>query len=393
MWLTGQERKERLALTIPAVPLAWLLVRAGSPPPKAIQSRRRRGVINGVAGAIAALALIPLVVKWVPSWLAATHGLSPGERAAEIGRVRTSLLAILAGGIAVVGAWYTAKTFALNQQGQITERFTRAIDQLGHAEIDVRLGGIYALERIARESVVDHPPIMEILTGYLREHSPWVAHDQTNRNYPQRTTPSEARPRLPTDVAAALSVVARRRLDCDGPQPLNLSHVDLHGGDFYETTMLEAELAWSDLSRARLARTDLTDTMLSEAILVGADLIGANLTGATLLRVDLTEANLLRAVLVGAKLNGADLSEASLVWADVTEADLAGANLTNASLARAKLTRAIFMGANLAGADLTGADLTAADLFKADLAGVVYSEETVWPDNVEPIQRGAVLIL
>jgi uncharacterized protein YjbI with pentapeptide repeats len=36
------------------------------------------------------------------------------------------------------------------QRGHITERFTRAIDQLGHAQLDVRLGGIYALERIAR---------------------------------------------------------------------------------------------------------------------------------------------------------------------------------------------------------------------------------------------------
>jgi hypothetical protein len=40
----------------------------------------------------------------------------------------------------------------LDQQGQITERFTRAIDQLGHERLDVRLGGIYALERITNDS-------------------------------------------------------------------------------------------------------------------------------------------------------------------------------------------------------------------------------------------------
>jgi hypothetical protein len=32
------------------------------------------------------------------------------------------------------------------QHGQVTERFTRAIDQLGHENLDVRLGGIYTLD-------------------------------------------------------------------------------------------------------------------------------------------------------------------------------------------------------------------------------------------------------
>jgi hypothetical protein len=80
-------------------------------------------------------------------------------------------LALLAGAIGVVGAVYTARTFALNRVGQLTDRFTKAIEQLGHQELDVRLGGIYALERIARDSEKDHPQVMEVLTGYIREHA------------------------------------------------------------------------------------------------------------------------------------------------------------------------------------------------------------------------------
>ena len=89
------------------------------------------------AGALAlvvavSVVLIVIVIKWAPQWLAATKGLRPTDRAAELGRVRTALLATLAGVIAVVGAYYTSRTFALNRQGQITERFTRAMDQLGN---------------------------------------------------------------------------------------------------------------------------------------------------------------------------------------------------------------------------------------------------------------------
>jgi hypothetical protein len=74
--------------------------------------------------------------------------------------VRTALLAVLAGVLAAIGAYYTHRSFGLNReshelnrQGQITERFTRALEQLGNADsVHVRLGGIYALERLARES-------------------------------------------------------------------------------------------------------------------------------------------------------------------------------------------------------------------------------------------------
>jgi hypothetical protein len=61
----------------------------------------------------------------------------------------------------------------IGQEGQITERFTRAIDQLGSESIDVRLGGIYALDRLAKNSSKDQDAITEILSAYVRGHSPW----------------------------------------------------------------------------------------------------------------------------------------------------------------------------------------------------------------------------
>jgi hypothetical protein len=66
---------------------------------------------------------------------------------------------------------------AINREGQITDRFTRAIDQLGATDnkgnklFEIRIGGIYALERIANESEKDYWPIMEVLTAYVRQHA------------------------------------------------------------------------------------------------------------------------------------------------------------------------------------------------------------------------------
>jgi hypothetical protein len=63
------------------------------------------------------------------------------------------------------------RTFELTEQGQVTDRYTKAIEQLGSDKLDVRIGVIYALERIARDSHRDHPTIMAVLAAFIREHS------------------------------------------------------------------------------------------------------------------------------------------------------------------------------------------------------------------------------
>jgi hypothetical protein len=92
---------------------------------------------------------------------------------------RTTLLQGL-GGLAVLAGAYAAwrqlaagrEQLRVAQQGQITERFTRAIDQLGSPRLDVRLGGSYALERIAHDSPGDRATIEEVLTAFIRGHTP-----------------------------------------------------------------------------------------------------------------------------------------------------------------------------------------------------------------------------
>jgi hypothetical protein len=41
----------------------------------------------------------------------------------------------------------------------------------GADKLDVRLGGIYALERIAKGSKRDHPTVVEVLSAFVREHA------------------------------------------------------------------------------------------------------------------------------------------------------------------------------------------------------------------------------
>lgn len=98
-------------------------------------------VLGVLLSATVALAVAIVLLNVVPPWVASTKGLTGTDRAEEIGRARTAFLAILAGVVAIIGAVFTGLSYRLNRAGQITERFTRAIDQLGNAELDVRLGG------------------------------------------------------------------------------------------------------------------------------------------------------------------------------------------------------------------------------------------------------------
>src|SRR5262249_48998488 len=240
-----------------------------------------------VACLVAAWALAILaggvVIKWAPAWLAASDGLTAAGRAEDAGRVRTALLAVLAGLVAVIRAYYTSRTFALNRQGQITERFTRAIEQLRNKDaLDVRLGGIYALARLARESRDDYGPIMEILAAYVRDHAPVKVHGvegdaDTQENL---TKPS-------TDVQAALAVLVRRRIDRGtAPAPdlsltclpsVQLTDAHLESANLKGAHLPDADLSYAHLQKAMLAGTNLETVRNLET----ADLNGATYDAAT----------------------------------------------------------------------------------------------------------------
>jgi len=350
-------------------------------------------IVFVVAATLLLVVLIPTVITWAPHWLASTSGLNADQRAAEVGRVRTALLAVIAGSIAVVGAVYTARTFALNRQGhelnrqgQITERFTRAVDQLGSEKLDVRLGGIYALERLARESPDDRGPIVEILTAFVREHAPQRVRAENKLGDVQEDGPAgpkrqdaEANEATPvssspaTDVQAVLTVLGRSRTRD------------------YETAVAGLDLERTVLVGANMRQAELHWASFAESNLEVANLQQANLEGASLLNASLQAANLHSANLQGAQLESANLQDALLADANLQGAFLRSGNLRGAFLAGANMQWAILENADLQEADLQGALLGDATLQGANLDGAYYDRETSWPEGFTPGAHGAVL--
>ncbi len=167
-----------------------------------LQFPRTQGDIQAVQITIllSATSLVALLlILWrVPKWQVSRPDLSTKERTELENSTRATLTQIFAGIFLLFGAFFTWQQIITTREGQITERFTRAIEHLGSEQLELRLGGIYALERIANDSQRDHWPIMEILTSFIRENASQA--DDQPLEVPQ--------PRI--DIQSALTVIGRR---------------------------------------------------------------------------------------------------------------------------------------------------------------------------------------
>ncbi|WP_125523621.1 pentapeptide repeat-containing protein [Streptomyces sp. WAC 05379] len=354
-----------------------------------------------------------------------SHGGTPWLALAATLPGLAALIALLFNWVSVS---QTKTQLQIAQQEQFTTRFNVAVTHLGSSSVDVRFGGIYALERIMQDSPRDQPRIIEVLSAYVRTHASVPA-----GGYPMLKGHEEPPP-VDADVTAVTEVLAERPPSQDRRTEINwkdadlrgleltrrhmkkesggnssasrhlpFSFADLSGADLQKADLYGVDLQGASLTKANLAGATLSDVNLSEAfltaanltktatdeevnlrkatledaILVDAQMIGTNLTGAYLTSANLTGAFLkgvnLRHADLGVDLKrdkpGANLTDAVLWRADLTQANLTGANLTFADLLFTDLTDADLMSANLTGADLSLADLSDSDLTQADLSG------------------------
>ncbi|MHC5729633.1 MAG: pentapeptide repeat-containing protein, partial [Nostoc sp.] len=163
------------------------------------------------------------------------------------------------------------------QDKQITERFAKAIEQLGNEKIETRLGAIYTLERIAKDSKDDHWTIMEVLTAFVRENAPLKDFSEKNTgntdsliivntwNY-QKPKEIEQKPKLQTDIQAALTVIGRRKSKNDPKnQRLDLGNINIRGAKLREANLQKADFSKGNLQKADFSKAKLQGATLIEA--------------------------------------------------------------------------------------------------------------------------------
>jgi hypothetical protein len=225
---------------------------------------------------------------------------------------RKTIAQILGGAAVLAGVFFTAQQLFVAQDAQriaeealITERFTRATEQLGNDRLEIRIGGIYAFERIAKNSEDDFYPVINILSTFIRENAP---RQKDEEDYPNRGVYAdpgglvELTGILAADISAALQSLRSLSLEHDKRILLDLNGTNLEGGIFGEGSYEQAWLFNSNLQYASLIGVHLPGALLFDSNLRGANLQNANLSGADFRNAQLNDAN----------LRGVDLSRANL---------------------------------------------------------------------------------
>ena len=258
-------------------------------------------------------------------------------------------LALIVGGLlAFVFAWWRAlvaerqadaarSQVETAQQSLLNERYQQGAEMLGNGVLPVRLGGIYALQRLAEE----HTEQYQILI--LRLFCAFVRGPDGDEATPTRRTVNSVgvlQHSLRQDVQAAV----------EGISSMLTAGVSGDGETAFCVNLRGARLNGIHLDYGNLSGVDL-----SYAELVRADLENTQLWGAQLRIVQLQDSN----------LRGTDLTHATIVSADLVDVDMGDARLDQAYVVESKLDGAIFYGASLAGTVFSNTRITQAQLDQA----------------------------
>ena len=335
--------------------------------------------------------------------------------------------------------WKTA------EQTHFTTLYSKAIQQLGEnavvrsggkesiaPAIEVRIGAIYALERIAKESDADYRPIVETLCAYVRRNSgPVIEIASTDGERHSRVSmydvANDIRKEVKArhyeqyveraDIRAAINVLMRRSPDrrilegysTEEPPSLYPMQTDqwkevwrrarsLSADEFHELFRERRLREYRELHRRRFKNmagfldeldswkssngdagwtVDLSDAVLQGIVAEQGDfrrmtLRRARLEGAWLEGAQMQGANLEEARLQGAYVADGNLRGATLEGAWLTGVHLFGADMDGVILSGSRLDEATFTSARMGGADMGGANAEGADFSSTQMEGAYF---------------------
>lgn len=257
------------------------------------------GPVGVLLGLLLAIGIgVPTGIDIYQNW----RNVPPAERS-QAGITLLQTVFTVVGGVAIFWNIVVSRhQLAATQEYNITDRFSKAVEQLGHSEVAVRMGGVYALGRIAQDSLRDYWSVMEILAVFVRDKKP-LAHDID-------TQPIS----YDRDAQAAIVVIGRRENNYKfSERAIYLNYADLRGMAFFEANYSNIRFHNSDLRQANFYRANLTASRFWKAQLEGTNF---------------TESDLRNADMEAANLQGADLQGASLSNCRFTDANLHQANFT-----------------------------------------------------------------
>ena len=302
------------------------------------------------------------------------------------------------------------------------ERHQKAVEMLGHPNLTVRLGGIYALQNLSKEDPTNyHIQVMRIFSAYLRYPTTGHPTEIDERNPEEIVNTDSRRTQIPRDVLDVLLSIGTRdqkeiEIEIGVGFDLVIKEIDLRGIKMYEVVSFtyemesfrridsrpkkranlsrihfrsvnfsKSDLSFVDFSNAKFWDTDLTHSILHEANLSGTSWEGGTLCNAKLNNADLSRARILETSFTRTDLSSADLSGVVFQEVDMSNANLRGTNLSGTCFSLIKHKGALF---SREGAKSFGAR---PDEFYVGVRGLTQSQlDQAWASPSNPPQMKGV---
>lgn len=285
---------------------------------------------------------------------------------------------MLAGIFGAYGVMVAARRVAIQERGQVAERYARAAEQLDGESESVRMVAVLALQRIAKEA--DEKTFFDVvqtLCSYVKERRP-IKNEQ---GYPQH---------FPAHLQKIIDFLGeketKQKLDKRGFR-IDLSRTDLSHASFWRK-----DFSNSKFNGSCFKESECLVTTFRESEFFGADMEGANLIGTRMEKAHLLGANLKRVFLYEAKLKDASLIGANLENAVVgTNPEKVVIDANPESHRSYRFFRCeVAVGTNPEGVNLKGADFQGAkttNIKGLDTVAGIESVENPTPEIIAEIER------
>jgi uncharacterized protein YjbI with pentapeptide repeats len=277
------------------------------------------------------------------------------------------------------------------EQGHITDRFNKAVEQLGSPEQTIRIGGIYALWRIANDSPDrDQRPIWNILCAFVRQpsypHIAQISEEDNEINNMLRDDVQTILNLMGSEEAATSRANKAYEMDLTGAELSKgiLNRGNFSGGNFTRANLSGSTLINANLSRTLLTEANFSDTKMAAAILIEAFGVKVDFSDSDISFADISNAQFVRANFKSTDLAETNFFQAQMNSSDFSDANMYGSNLTNSDFFRVNFAETDLFNANLSNTNLAKArNLTQEQIdetFVTTDEKPILSKDLVWDD-------------
>jgi len=228
-----------------------------------------------VVSVLPAIIAVSIALALEMNWASTSEGLSAVRRnyALIIAGVLGLGIAIWRGVSADKQVRVMVKQLNLAERGHMTDRFSKAVDQLGNENsLSVRVGGIYALQHIGQDATDTLLyTVHDVLTNFIRQ-PPYPSLSKEEKEHAKKF------PIRSHDVTAALEVlqlikekhpliIKRAVLSYMYLEYAQLNHFDFEGSDFSYSNLINAHLSGGNFSGCNFTGTHFEAANFTNSII------------------------------------------------------------------------------------------------------------------------------